>query len=201
MCAVFFVFGIPDEDQDKDEDGSIGGRHWQMTRSLYVLRHAKSSWSDPDVSDFERPLAGRGKKAARRMAVHLTRVLPLPELVLCSSATRAAQTLKPIAKLLGGSVEVRLEDGLYGASGTALLTRLRALPDEVVSVLLIGHNPGVQDLLIKLASNGDPARLDLVRAGFPTCALATLRVTSRWSELGPSTTSVEDLVTPNSLSH
>jgi phosphohistidine phosphatase len=68
-------------------------------------------------------------------------------------------------------------------------------------VLLIGHNPGVQDLLIELASDGDPARLDAVRAGFPTCALATLRVRSRWSELGPSTASLEGLLLPRTLSN
>jgi phosphohistidine phosphatase len=68
---------------------------------------------------------------------------------------------------LGSSVEVQLEDELYGAGGTALLARLRALPEQAESVLLIGHNPGVQDLLIELASDGDPARLDSVRAGVP----------------------------------
>ncbi len=171
-----------------------------MKRSLYVMRHAKSSWKDSSVPDFERPLAPRGEKAARRMARRLARTLPLPELVLCSPATRAVQTYQPIAKLLGNSVEVQIEEGLYGASGTELLARLRALPDEVQSVLLIGHNPGVQDLLIELVSDGDPARLDAVRAGFPTCALATIRVTSRWSELGPSTAFVEDLLTPTALS-
>ena len=171
-----------------------------MTKSLYVMRHAKSSWKDPNVPDYERPLARRGKKAARRMALLVARSLPLPELVLCSPVTRAVQTYQLIAERFGNSVEVHTEDGLYGASGTALLMRLRALPDEVGSVLLIGHNPGVQDLLIELASDGDPARLDVVRAGFPTCALATLRVSSRWSELGPSTASVEGLVMPRTLS-
>lgn len=170
-----------------------------MTRSLYVMRHAKSSWKDPGLSDFERPLNRRGERDARRMAHRLARTRPLPELVLCSAAARAVQTYEPIAKVFGSSVEVRIEDGLYGASGSALLTRLRELPHEVESVLLIGHNPGVQDLLIELASDGDPARLDAVRTGFPTCAVATLRVKGRWYELGPSTASVEDLVTPSTL--
>jgi phosphohistidine phosphatase len=171
-----------------------------MTKSLNVMRHAKSSWKDPGVPDFERPLARRGEKAARRMALHLARALSLPELVLCSPATRAVQTYQPIAELFGSSVEVQIEDELYGASAGALLMRLRALPEEVKSVLLIGHNPGVQDLLVELARDGDPATLDLVRAGFPTCALATLRVTSRWSELGPATAFVEGLVMPRTLS-
>lgn len=170
-----------------------------MTKSLYVMRHAKSSWTDSSVPDFDRPLARRGEKAARRMALQLARVLPLPELVLCSAATRAVRTYEPIAELLGSSVEVQFEEELYGAGGTALLARLRALPEQAESVLLIGHNPGVQDLLIELASDGDPARLDSVRAGFPTCALATLRVRSRWSELGPSTASLEGLLLPRTL--
>jgi phosphohistidine phosphatase len=171
-----------------------------MTKLLYVMRHAKSSWKDPTVPDFERPLARRGEKAARRMAVHLARALPSPKLVLCSPAIRAVQTYEPIAELLGHSVEAQIDDELYGASGTALLARLRALPEEVGPVLLIAHNPGVQDLLIELARDAGPARLDVLRAGFPTGALATFRVTSRWSELGPSTASMEDLVMPRALS-
>jgi phosphohistidine phosphatase len=157
-----------------------------MTKSLYVMRHAKSSWKDLGVPDFERPLARRGERAARSMGHWLTRARPLPELILCSTATRAVQTCQLITEPLGSSIKVHFEDGLYGASGTALLVRLRALPDKVKSVLLIGHNPGVQDLLIELASEDDPARLDEVRAGFPTCAVATLRVSGHWSELGPS---------------
>ncbi len=104
-----------------------------------------------------------------------------------------------MAKLLPKSVEVHLEDGLYGASGATLLMRLRALPDEIKSVLLIGHNPGVQDLLIELASGRDPARMEEVRASFPTCALATIRVRGSWSELGPSTASVEEIAMPRAL--
>jgi phosphohistidine phosphatase len=171
-----------------------------MKRTLYVMRHGKSSWADSSVPDVERPLAPRGEKAARRMAKRLAQALPPPQLVLCSTATRAVQTYQPIGKLLGKSVEVLMEDDLYGASGTALMTRLRALPDETKSVLLIGHNPGVQDLLIELASGGDPARLEEVRASFPTCALATIRARGNWSELGPTTASVEDLAMPRALS-
>ena len=171
-----------------------------MTKSLCVMRHAKSSWKDLSVPDFERPLARRGKRAARSMGHWLTRARPLPELILCSTATRAVQTCQLITEPLGSSIKVHFEDGLYGASGTALLMRLRALPDKVKSVLLIGHNPGVQDLLIELASEDDPARLDEVRAGFPTCAVATLRVSGHWSELGPSSACVKDLVMPSTLS-
>ena len=170
-----------------------------MTRSLYVMRHAKSSWKDSSVPDFERPLASRGERAARSMGHWLARARPSPELVLCSTATRAVQTCQLITEPLGNSIKVHFEDGLYGASGTALLIRLRALPDKVKSVLLIDHNPGVQDLLIELASQGDPVRLEEVRAGFPTCAVATLRVSGHWSELGPSTACVKGLVMPSTL--
>ncbi len=164
------------------------------------MRHAKSSWKDTSVPDFQRPLAPRGKRAARSMGHWLARARPLPELVLCSTATRAVQTCQLVTELLGSSVQVHFEDGLYGASGAALLMRLRALPDKAKSVLLIGHNPGVQDLTIELANEGDPARLDEVRARYPTCAVTTLRVNGHWSELGSSTACVKDLVTPATLS-
>lgn len=171
-----------------------------MTKSLYVMRHAKSSWKDLSVPDFERPLAPRGERAARSMGHWLKSARPLPELILCSTATRAVRTCQLITRSLGSSVQVHFEDGLYGASGTALLARLHGLPDKVKSVLLIGHNPGVQDLLIELANEGDPVRLVEVRAGFPTCAVATLRVNGHWSELGTCTARVKDLVTPSTLS-
>jgi phosphohistidine phosphatase len=135
------------------------------------------------------------------MALQLARALLLAELGLCSAATRALNTSGSIAELHGSSVEERIEEELCGTGGTARLARLPALSEQNAAVLLIGHNPAVQDLLIELASDGDPARLDSVRAGFPTCALATLRVRSRWSELGPSTASLEGLLLPRTLSN
>lgn len=148
--------------------------------TLHLLRHAKSSWDDETLDDHERPLAPRGVRDAKRMGAYL-RALPVqPQLVLCSTAARTRQTLELIA--LDGDQDVQFEDGLYGASADALLGRLRRLTDPVEAVLLIGHNPGMQDLALRIARPG--AHRDAVGVKFPTCALATLEASGSWSALG-----------------
>jgi phosphohistidine phosphatase len=149
-------------------------------RRVYLLRHAKSSWKDGSLADRERPLAGRGRKAARAMAGHLEDEGIRPDLVLCSPARRTRETLERIEDALGDGIEARFEDALYGATEATLLRCLNALPDEVDSVMLIGHNPGLEDLAMALASEG--AELDRLREKFPTAALATIDLPAdRWS--------------------
>jgi phosphohistidine phosphatase len=164
-------------------------------RTLHLLRHAKSSWDDPALPDRERPLAPRGVRDAKRIAKHLRRLGVAPELVLCSSAVRTRETLELVRPALA-VVPVSIEDGLYGASSETLLERLRTVPDEVGSVLLIAHNPGLQDLALALASSGtDRERLE---AKFPTAALATLALPS-WSGLSPGDAELVDYVGPKQL--
>jgi phosphohistidine phosphatase len=134
---------------------------------LYLLRHAKSSWDDPTLADHDRPLAARGRKAAKAIGAYLREHDIEPELVLCSSAARTRETLERVG-LTG-----RIEDALYGAGASALLARLHEVPDEVASVMLIGHNPGMQQLAFDLAGLDDK---------FPTAALATLACDG-WSDL------------------
>ncbi|HYU93498.1 MAG TPA: histidine phosphatase family protein, partial [Actinomycetota bacterium] len=136
------------------------------TRRLFLLRHAKSSWDDPSIDDHDRPLAPRGRRAAARIADYATKTRIRPDLILCSSAMRARQTLERIAPSLGRDAEIHIERSLYGASQDRLLERLHAIPDEVDSVMMIGHNPGVQDLALLLAKAG-PHRSRLADK-FPT---------------------------------
>ena len=171
----------------------------QKLKRLYLLRHAKSSWGDPGLADHDRPLAPRGREAARRMAVHMRQAKVRPALVLCSSARRTVQTYKAIAPVLGGSVEVSVEDDLYGASSAELLNRLRVLPERLEGVLVVGHNPGLGDLAMELAGDGDPAGLALLHEKFPTGALATLRLPGRWAKLSPGQAYLESLVVPRDL--
>ena len=123
-------------------------------RSLYLLRHAKSSWADPALSDHERPLAPRGRRDAKRIAAHLLELGIAPELVLCSTALRTRETLELIRPALDAAAIVELEAALYAAWAETLLERLREVPDERRSVMLIGHNPGLEDLALMLASAG-----------------------------------------------
>ena len=121
--------------------------------TLYLLRHAKSSWSDATLVDHERPLSPRGRRDAKRIADHLLRLGIVPALVLCSTARRTRETLELVGRALDAAT-VSLESELYAASATTLLERLHAVPEEVGSVMLIGHNPGLEHLALLVASDG-----------------------------------------------
>jgi phosphohistidine phosphatase len=165
--------------------------------TLYLLRHAKSSWDDPGRPDRDRPLAPRGVRAGERMARHLSEAGVTPQLVLCSAAVRARQTLELVRPALGGA-EVRMEDDLYAAPAGQLLARLHAVPEAVADVLLVGHNPGLQDLALELAARG--AALPELAAKFPTGALATLRIRdAAWAELDDGDAELTALAVPRRL--
>jgi phosphohistidine phosphatase len=169
-------------------------------KQLFVLRHAKSSWDDPGLDDHERPLAPRGLRAVKVVAEHLRTNGIEPALVLCSSSRRTQETLEAIK--LGG--EHLIEPELYAASTTAVIDRLHRVPEEVASVMLIGHNPAAQTLVLRLASADDPAsdrsQLGEVQRKFPTAALATLTFECEWSELGPGSARLVAFVRPKQLS-
>ena len=165
--------------------------------SLYLLRHAKSSWADPTLPDRERPLAPRGQRDAKRIAEHLVGLGVAPELVLCSSARRTRETLELLEPALGAAT-VSLEAGLYGASAGTLLERLRAVPEPVASVMLIGHNPGLEDLALELASSG--TELERLGTKFPTAALATLTIgAATWERLSRGDAVLAAYVVPKQL--
>jgi phosphohistidine phosphatase len=163
------------------------------TRRIDLLRHAKSSWDDAGLADHDRPLTPRGRRAAMRIGRHLRDAGVEPELILCSSARRTQDTLARLE--LTGPVSVERE--LYGASSDALLERLRETPDEVRSLLLLGHNPGIQDLAMLLAGEG-PLRAEL-GAGFPTAALATLTFEGGWPALRGGACELVAFVRPREL--
>jgi len=162
-------------------------------KRLHLLRHAKSSWDDPDLPDHERPLAPRGERAARKIAEHVRREGIAPELVLCSTAVRARQTLAALLPALPGEAEIRLEDGLYAAGVSQVLTRLREVDESVGSVLVVGHNPTLHELAVALTGKGD------VPERFPTGALATLVFPTPWAELAGGGAELEGFAVPREL--
>jgi phosphohistidine phosphatase len=168
------------------------------TAHLYLLRHAKSSWDDPSIDDHDRPLAPRGRRAADRIAEYATKRGIRPNLILCSSAMRARQTLERIAPNLGQDAEIHIERSLYGATEDRLLELLHGIPDVVASVMMIGHNPGVQDLALLLTSGGTlRARLE---GKFPTAGLATLAFRGiGWENLDRGSGELVDFVVPKGL--
>ena len=174
------------------------------THTLYVLRHAKSSWEEPGLEDHERPLAPRGRKAAAKLGHHLRESAIEPKLVVCSSARRARETYEAVRP----SGEVVVEPALYGATAGEVIERLRELPESASSAMIIGHNPTMQLLVLWLASphfsppgsaRGENAELEDVREKFPTCALATLAFRCLWQELGPGGAELAGVLHPADL--
>jgi phosphohistidine phosphatase len=165
---------------------------------LWLLRHAKSSWSDQDLPDEDRPLAPRGLRAADRMREHLDANGVRPELVLCSSALRARQTFARVLPALGTELEIRIEPGLYTFEAEILLDRLRRVPPSVGSLLLVGHNPAMQDLAARLADRGEG--LHELSRKYPTGGLAEIDlVGSTWDTITERPGELVRFVNPREL--
>ena len=166
------------------------------TRRIHLLRHAKSSWDDATLEDHDRPLAPRGQNASTRLAQWIEESDVRPELVLCSSALRARETLARLEEALGAA-RVVVADSLYGASVDALVARLHGLSPNLTEVLLVGHNPGLADLC-QLLAQPSPER-ERVAEKLPTGALVTLETRVDWADLGPECATIVHLVVPREL--
>jgi phosphohistidine phosphatase len=171
---------------------------WKAMKFLYLLRHAKSSWEDPDLNDHDRPLSKRGRQAAKLMAAYLRQSKIAPDLVICSTATRAQQTLEPIAKAKKPP-KVILEREIYGGTQQALWDQLWNLPKSAKSVLLIGHNPALHDLAQELAQADSNKLLPSAGEKFPTGAMASFRFDGAWKTLEPHGAVLTSFITPKAI--
>jgi len=170
-------------------------------RSLLLLRHAKSSWDYPDLDDFDRPLAPRGRKAARRMADYLKQKGMQPDLVLCSAALRAVQTWVLVSEILGEAIEVKYLRGLYLAPPSRMLSSIRQAGDAQTCVMLIAHNPGMEHLASVLAGpNSNQKALQKLHQKYPTAALAEIEFEEpSWREIQRGSGRLKRLVRPKDL--
>lgn len=169
--------------------------------SLFLLRHAKSSWDDATLDDFDRPLNTRGLKAAPTVGQWMQERHLSPKLVICSGAKRTRQTLGLILPFMRGDQDIRIEDGIYNADGAdGLLDRLRSVGRESASVMIIGHNPAMQDLALTLAGSGDADDLHQIAIKFPTACLAVIEFNATdWSRLSPGGGNLTSLVLPRRI--
>lgn len=154
-------------------------------RQLLLLRHAKSSWDDAALADFDRPLAPRGRKAAPRMAEEILKRGWLPDLALVSPSVRTRETWQlasarwPVPK-----PPVAFPDDLYLATARELLAEVQSASDAVMTLLVVAHNPGLEDFALQLAGSGsDDNALKLLADKFSTGALARLQFEGAWNEL------------------
>ncbi len=169
-------------------------------KTIYLLRHAKSSWKDPDLADHDRPLNKRGKKSAEAMASFMAREGMTPDLVLCSSTKRTRSTCRKVRAELGKDIPAVIDEVFYHADAGEWLRHLRGLEREVGSVLLIGHNPALENLAHRLAGSGDEDALDRMAVKFPTGALAVFSAPAQtWSALEPHGAKLVSFTCPRDL--
>jgi phosphohistidine phosphatase len=169
-----------------------------VRRDLLLVRHAKSAWDDPSLADHDRPLAPRGAKAVRRLTSFLTRAEYRPDVVLCSSARRTMDTLDGIRVALPKQARLEQSDELYMADASILLTRLHGLNDTDRCAMLVGHNPGLEDLAALLVGSGDAGLRARLAGKFPTGALVALSFDGAWADLDAGTAQVDTFFVPRS---
>jgi phosphohistidine phosphatase len=167
-------------------------------RQLLLLRHAKSSWADPGLHDFARPLNARGQDAAPRMAQFIKASGYDPDQIFCSSARRTRETLALLLPILSEAKSIEITPQLYEADGPgyAAFIRKHATGSRV---MLIGHNPSTEDLALQLSSNADSKDRQRLAEKYPTCSLAAFEVSAAWADLDARNAQLTGFVTPAML--
>jgi len=157
-------------------------------KTILLLRHAKSDWSNPSLSDFERPLAKRGEKDAPRMGNVLLRLRCMPDLIVSSPAMRTKMTAQLVTMQSGYRDEIHWEDSLYGGGVFDFMDVLKRLPREIERPMLVGHNPGVEETISHLMTPGSDNPYGTMKIRIPTAGLVYLEADiANWNELKPGT--------------
>jgi phosphohistidine phosphatase len=169
-------------------------------KRLAVLRHAKSSWADPGMADFDRPLNERGRKAARLIGREMTARKMRFDCVLASPAERVRETIRGVQEEYRLEPAVRFEQRIYEAGARTVVDLVKGLPDDCESVLLVGHNPGLHELVLDLADRDEHGFRDRIRGKFPTAALASVELPVKtWRNLQAGTGKIVELILPREL--
>jgi phosphohistidine phosphatase len=170
-------------------------------KTIYLARHAKSSWNSLAATDFDRPISNRGEEDARRIGEEMHRLGWVPDKIIASPAVRARQTCKILCKTLAYPVEeVEWNSEIYAAYMVTLLHLLASLDDEINSVMLIGHNPAMEDLLVHLCGY---AAINEVKQKdgkiFTTANIAKLTTSVEWKNLVMDEARLERLLRPKEI--
>ena len=167
-------------------------------KTLHLLRHAKSSWNNAGLNDHDRPLNKRGRQSAKTIAAYFQQAKITPDLVICSTAVRARQTLDPIAKARKPP-KVVIQRGIYEGMQQTIWEHLRNLPKSAKCVLLIGHNPSLHDLALTLVDAESGKLLPPQGSKFPTGAIASFRIKGAWRALQPHEAVLFSYKTPKQI--
>ena len=168
--------------------------------TLSIVRHAKSSWGDASLRDIDRPLNERGKAQALRLGSYLSEKQISPDLIICSSAKRARQTLKQMKKNWHTDSEVVVENQLYLASPNTIIRLLGEYGARHTHIMIIGHNPGLHMLAHKLSVRGNDEDLAILAEKYPTGTLCTIKSRAeKWKKIGKASGKLIYLATPKQL--
>ena len=168
---------------------------------LMLLRHAKSDWSAAGTADHERKLNARGRAAAPIMGHYLAQEKLLPSLVICSTAVRTRETCDLVMAEFSKPPPIHYERRLYEASPETIIKIIAAMPNDVHTLLVIGHNPGLQLTALTLATRAHAKQREKLREKYPTAALAVIDFEAKaWTGILPAGGALERLVTPRDVS-
>ena len=168
-------------------------------KTLTLLRHAKSGWDDGELRDFDRTLNAKGARAARVMGQHLRDERLAFDRVVASPAVRVMETLDAVERGYGRRLSAEWDRDLYLAPAAALVERVRALPDNLDRVLLVGHNPGLEDLVLLLVPDRADALRGAVESKYPTASLAELVLADGWTGVRSGGATLTRFVRPRDL--
>ena len=167
-------------------------------KTLFLLRHAKSGWNDPVARDFDRPLNPKGQRAAVAMGRHMKSLGLAYDRVIASPAVRVVETLEQVGSGYGGDLAPAWDKRIYLASAATLLDLVHDLPDGAGTVLMAGHNPGLEELVLGLVPGG--ALRGDVEEKFPTASLAQIEFeVDRWQDVEPGDGELVRFIRPRDL--
>ena len=165
------------------------------SRRLLVVRHAKSAWP-AGVPDRLRPLGPRGLRDAPRMGQRIRELVGTVDVVVVSPTQRTQETWALINEELAHTGDVVTDPRVYDAWGAHMLDLVRDLPPDAHTVMILGHEPGVSELVLSLAGSSHDRLRDLVATKFPTCAVALLSAARPWADFAPGCAQLETFTTP-----
>lgn len=168
-------------------------------KTLTLLRHAKSAWDDPVERDFDRPLNGRGRRAASRIGRWLRDEAVTFDHIVASPALRVRQTIEGVEDGIGHSLNTLFDARIYLASSVTLLEVIQRFDAGAARALLIGHNPGLEDLLLALTPPAGPLRAE-AEVKYPTATVAMLALSAeRWSDVTDGSATLTHFIRPRDL--
>ena len=169
-------------------------------KTLTLLRHAKAGWDDPVQRDFDRPLNAKGRRAAQTIGRHLKSQGCHFDHIIASPATRVQQTLTEAGDAYGEAFQANWDRRVYLASAATLLDLVRELPDSATTALMVGHNPGLEDLVLLLVPSARVGLRDAVEEKYPTASIAELSAeVDHWADLTEGGATLSRFTRPRDL--